>query len=139
MFSTYRRDGRAPPRPGKGPNRVKLRDEYMRRKQAQRVAAELRNRLSRFGKERSLGNMTAAIAHEINPPLVATQNDSLAARRHLHSSPDATSKLMGVVPGPVFIAGYVRRPRNQLNGSFLGSPSNLLFEGIIDGIFCWWQ
>jgi signal transduction histidine kinase len=98
---------------------VALRDEYDQRKQAQSVAARLRNRLTRFGKERSLGTMATAIAHEINQPLIAIQNYAQAARRHLQSSPDATARLMGLftkIEGQVERAGAItQRVRALVN------------------------
>ena len=86
---------------------------------AQSVAASLRNRLTRFGKERGLGTMGTAIAHEINQPLIAIQNYAQAARRHLQSSPDATARLMGLftkIEGQVERAGAItQRVRALVN------------------------
>ena len=99
--------------------RTALRDEYGQRRTAQRIIARLRSRLTRFGKERSLGTMATAIAHEINQPLIAIQNYAQAARRHLQSNADATPKLMGLftkIEGQVERAGAItQRVRALVN------------------------
>lgn len=73
---------------------VVLADECRRRTSAEGVAAQLRGRLARFSKERSLGAMAAAIAHEINQPLIAIQNYALAAKRRIQSELDDKPKLI---------------------------------------------
>ncbi len=71
-----------------------LAEEYARRTQAEGFAARLRARLARFSKERSLGTMATAIAHEINQPLIAIQNYAQAAKRRLQSDVDDKPKLV---------------------------------------------
>lgn len=74
-----------------------LADECGRRAEAESLAARLRARLSRFSKERSVGTMAAAIAHEINQPLIAIQNYAQAVKRRLESDRDDTPKLIELV------------------------------------------
>lgn len=74
-----------------------LRDEYGRRVGAESIAARLRLRLVRFSRERTLGAMAAAIAHEVNQPLLAIQNYAQAARRRLQGHFDDRPKLMELV------------------------------------------
>ena len=115
-----------------------LQDEYDRRRQAQRIAARLRSRLARFGKERSLGTMATTIAHEINQPLIAIQNYAQAARRHLQSDADATPKVMGLftkIEGQVDRAGAItQRVRALVSRSdpqLLPMPLSPLLEEVI--------
>jgi signal transduction histidine kinase len=70
------------------------RDEQGRRREAETVASNLRQRLARFGRERSLGAMATAIAHEINQPLLAIQNYAQAAKRRLEGNLDDKPKLI---------------------------------------------
>lgn len=90
-----------------------------RLRQAQGVAAGLRNRLTRFGRERSLSTMATAVAHEINQPLIAIQNYAQAARRYLQSGIDAKPKLVELVTkidGQVERAGAItQRVRAVVN------------------------
>jgi signal transduction histidine kinase len=71
-----------------------LREEFGRRTQAETFAAQLRGRLERFSKERSLGTMATTISHEVNQPLIAIQNYANAARRRLESNVDDKPKLL---------------------------------------------
>ncbi len=71
-----------------------LADECQRRTRAEGVAAQLRGRLARFSKERSLGTMAASIAHEINQPLIAIQNYAQAAKRRLEGNLGDKAKLI---------------------------------------------
>lgn len=57
--------------------------ENARRAKAEALAAQLRSRLARFSKQRSLGAMATTIAHEINQPLIAIQNYAQAVKRRL--------------------------------------------------------
>jgi signal transduction histidine kinase len=74
-----------------------LRDEHTRGKQTMSDMIALRATLARYGKQRSLGAMATAIAHEINQPLIAIQNYAQAAKRRLGSSDDQTPKLLALV------------------------------------------
>ena len=53
---------------------------------AQVDAAQHRERLAHMARVHTMGEMSAAIAHEVNQPLVAIENYALAARRRLASS-----------------------------------------------------
>ena len=70
-----------------------LRGEYDRRQQSEAVTSELRERLTRFSKERTLGMMTTGIAHEVNQPLSAIQNYALAGIRRSQRDTDETAKM----------------------------------------------
>lgn len=74
--------------------RTMARDEFGRRAAAESVADRLRDRLARLGKERSLGAMATAIAHEINQPLIAIQNYAQAAKRRVEGEVADKPKLM---------------------------------------------
>lgn len=69
-------------------------EECARRSSAEALAAQLRGRLARFSKERSLGAMSVAIAHEINQPLIAIQNYAQAAKRRLQGDAEDKPKLL---------------------------------------------
>jgi len=71
-----------------------LREENTLRRDAESLAVQLRERLARFSKERSLGAMATSIAHEINQPLIAIQNYAQAIRQRLQSRAVETSKLV---------------------------------------------
>jgi signal transduction histidine kinase len=71
-----------------------LRDEFARRGQAESLAARLRARLTRFGRERGLGAVATAISHEINQPLIAIQNYAQAAKRRLQGDAGDKDKVM---------------------------------------------
>ncbi len=73
-----------------------LRDENARGKQTMSDMIALRATLARYGKQRSLGAMATAIAHEINQPLIAIQNYAQAATRRLRSGNDQTPKLQAL-------------------------------------------
>ena len=77
--------------------RDELHDVNDRRRDVETIAARLRERLTRFSKERSLGTMATTIAHEVNQPLIAIQNYAQAARRRLQSENDAVPKLIELV------------------------------------------
>jgi signal transduction histidine kinase len=98
-----------------------LEEEAGRRKNAETMAASLRGRLARFSKDRSLGTMATAIAHEINQPLTAIQNYAQAAKRRLQSDIDDKPKLIelfGKIEGQAERAGMItRRVRSLVNRS----------------------
>jgi len=73
-----------------------LRDENARGRQTMSDMIALRAILARYGKQRSLGAMATAIAHEINQPLIAIQNYAQAAKRRLGSGNDQTPKLQAL-------------------------------------------
>lgn len=73
-----------------------LRDENARGKQTMHDMLALRARLARYGKQRSLGTMATAIAHEINQPLIAIQNYAQAAKRRLQGGNDDMPKLQAL-------------------------------------------
>ncbi len=75
-------------------SRAALHEEFERRTQAETLASALRHQLARFGRERSLGAMATAIAHEINQPLIAIQNYAQAARRRLERGAKDRPKLL---------------------------------------------
>jgi signal transduction histidine kinase len=70
-----------------------LREENTLRRAAEAASLKQRRKLEQFSKERSLGVMATAIAHEINQPLIAVQNYVLAAKQRLRSGVDQTPKL----------------------------------------------
>lgn len=76
---------------------IMLATECAHRNQADALAAQLRGRLARFSKERSLGIMAATIAHEINQPLIAIQNYAQAAKRRLQSQSADKAKIAELV------------------------------------------
>jgi len=100
-----------------------LKDEYGRRKQAEALAARLRDRLARFSKERSLGTMATTIAHEINQPLIAIQNYAQAAKRRLQGDAGDKQKLIelfGKIDGQAERAGAItQRVRSLVSTSDL--------------------
>lgn len=71
-----------------------LHDENERRGEAETLAARLRERITRFSKQRSLGTMATTIAHEINQPLIAIQNYAQAAKRRIQENVEDKSKLI---------------------------------------------
>ncbi len=73
-----------------------LRDENARGKKTMSDMIALRATLAKYGKQRSVGAMATAIAHEINQPLIAIQNYAQAAKRRLLSGDDQTSKLQAL-------------------------------------------
>lgn len=70
-----------------------LKEENTLRRAAEAASLMQQRKLEKFSKERSLGVMATAIAHEINQPLIAIQNYVQAARQRLHSGIDQTAKL----------------------------------------------
>ncbi len=76
---------------------VTLAGENSRRTQAEALAAQLRGRLARFSKERSLGTMTTTLSHEINQPLIAIQNYAQAAKRRIQNAFDDKPKLVELI------------------------------------------
>jgi signal transduction histidine kinase len=89
---------------------ITLADEYARRTQAEGLAAQLRERLARFSKKRSLGAMATGIAHEINQPLIAIQNYAQAAKRRVQGNEDDKPKLIelfGKIEGQAERAGAI--------------------------------
>jgi len=75
-------------------SRAALQSEFGRRTEAEALAFTLRQRLARFGRERSLGAMATAIAHEINQPLLAINNYAQAARRRLERDVEDKPRLL---------------------------------------------
>lgn len=100
-----------------------VRDEYGRRREAETIATRLQARLARFGRERSLGAMATAIAHEINQPLLAIQNYAQAAQRRLESDLDDKPKLIELyakIEGQAARAGAItQRVRSLVSTSDL--------------------
>lgn len=74
-----------------------LHGEYGRRSEVEVIAADLRSRLARFSKTRSLGTMATTIAHEISQPLIAIQNYAQAVRRRLLANTELDAKLIELV------------------------------------------
>jgi len=70
-----------------------LKEENALRQVAETTLMRQRSRLEQYGKERGLGVMATAIAHEINQPLIANQNYLHAARQRLRSGTIETKKL----------------------------------------------
>lgn len=84
--------------------------ECRHRHTAETLAAQLRARLSRISKERSLGTMAAAIVHEVDQPLTAIQNYAQAAKRRLETDLDSRPKLLellGKISGQAERAGSI--------------------------------
>jgi len=100
-----------------------LHDEFGRRTHAETLASGLRQRLARFGRERSLGAMATAISHEINQPLIAIQNYAQAARRRLESDVHDKPKLIELfakIDGQAARAGAItQRVRSLVSASDL--------------------
>jgi C4-dicarboxylate-specific signal transduction histidine kinase len=69
-----------------------LKEENTLRRAAEAASLKQRRKLEKFSKERSLGVMATAIAHEINQPLIAIQNYVQAARQRLSSGVDQSAK-----------------------------------------------
>lgn len=89
---------------------VTLAHEYSRRTRAESLAARLRARLARSSRERSVGVMAAAIAHEVNQPLTAIQNYAQAVRRRLRGEADdrpALIELFAKIEGQAERAGAI--------------------------------
>lgn len=101
--------------------RSELRDELGRRQQAESQVLGLRLRIGRFSRERSLGAMVTAIAHEINQPLIAIQNYAQAARRRVQQGADDPTRLSDLVrkiEGQAQRAGEItQRVRALVGGS----------------------
>jgi signal transduction histidine kinase len=70
-----------------------FKEENTLRRAAETASIKQRRKLEKFSKERSLGVMATAIAHEINQPLIAIQNYVLAAKQRLRGESDQTEKL----------------------------------------------
>jgi signal transduction histidine kinase len=70
-----------------------LKEENTLRRAAEAASLKQRRKLEKFSKERSLGLMVTAIAHEINQPLIAVQNYVQAAKQRISSSIDQPAKL----------------------------------------------
>jgi signal transduction histidine kinase len=70
-----------------------LKEENTLRRAAEAASQKQQRKLENFSKERSLGTMAAAIAHEINQPLIAVQNYVFAAKQRLRSDGGETRKL----------------------------------------------
>jgi len=114
------------------------RDELGRRTEAEGLAARLRDRLGRFARERSLGAMASAIAHEINQPLIAIQNYAQAAKRRLEGNDDDRAKLVelfGKIENQAERAGTITtRVRSLVNASeplLVPTPPRALLDEII--------
>ncbi len=63
--------------------------------EAQRKAARLQRSLDQLGRTQMLGEMAAALAHEINQPLLAVSNFARAAARTLESGDSEVEKVSG--------------------------------------------
>ena len=70
-----------------------LKEENTLRRAAEAASQKQQRKLEKFSKERSLGAMATAIAHEINQPLIAVQNYVFAAKQRLRSDGGETRKL----------------------------------------------
>jgi signal transduction histidine kinase/ABC-type uncharacterized transport system substrate-binding protein len=70
-----------------------LKEENTLRRAAEAASLKQRRKLEKFSKERSLGVMATAIAHEINQPLIAIQNYVQAAKQRVSSGIDQPAKL----------------------------------------------
>ena len=70
-----------------------LKEENTMRRAAEAASLKQQRKLAKFSKERSLGIMATAIAHEINQPLIAVQNYVQAAKQRVSSSVDQPAKL----------------------------------------------
>jgi signal transduction histidine kinase len=70
-----------------------LKEENTLRRAAEAASQKQRRKLEKFSKERSLGLMVTAIAHEINQPLIAVQNYVQAAKQRISSNLDQPAKL----------------------------------------------
>jgi signal transduction histidine kinase len=102
---------------------VVLANECVRRNKAEALAAQLRGRLARFSKERSLGTMAATIAHEINQPMIAIQNYAQAAKRRLqghYADKAKIAELVSKVEGQAERAGTIMQRVRSLVSS--GEP-----------------
>jgi signal transduction histidine kinase len=115
-----------------------LHDEYERRKQAEITTSRMRERLSRFSKERSLGAMATTIAHEINQPLIAIQNYAQAAKRRLQDNLVEKTKLIelfGKIEGQAERAGAItQRVRSLVSRTdrrLIPTPLAPLIEEVI--------
>lgn len=89
-----------------------LEDQSERRREAESLAAGLRERMSRFSRQRSLGTMATTIAHEINQPLIAIQNYAQAASRRLEDAPEqaeSLARLIGKIEQQAGRAGDITR------------------------------
>jgi signal transduction histidine kinase/ABC-type uncharacterized transport system substrate-binding protein len=73
--------------------RTSLKAENTLRRAAEAASEKQRRKLEQFSKERSLGLMVTAIAHEINQPLIAVQNYVQAAKQRVSSRIDQPAKL----------------------------------------------
>ena len=84
--------------------------ECRHRNTAETLATQLRGRLARISKERSLGTMATAIVHEVDQPVTAIQNYVQAAKRRLETQLDSTPKLLellGKISGQAERAGGI--------------------------------
>lgn len=103
-------------------SQVELAEENSRRIHVEAIAGQLRGRLASFSKERSLGTMATAIAHEINQPLIAIQNYAQAAKRRVESDLDDKPKLVELltkIEGQAQRAGTItRRVRALVDKSY---------------------
>jgi len=100
--------------------RTAVQDEHGRRRDAETIAARLQATLARFSRERSLGAMATAIAHEINQPLIAIQNYAQAAKRRLESNVDDKPKLLELhakIEGQAARAGAITQRVRSLVGT----------------------
>jgi signal transduction histidine kinase len=70
--------------------------EEEKRKKAEEEAARLRNELARYLRVNMLGEISGALAHELNQPLAAILSSAQAGLRFLHSG-KANSELLGSI------------------------------------------
>jgi signal transduction histidine kinase len=103
--------------------RNKVRAELGLRAKAEALAAGLQSQLARLGRERSMGAVATAIAHEVNQPLIAIQNYAQAAKRRLQEGSEGRSKLVELfakIEGQAERAGTItQRIRNLVSHSDL--------------------
>lgn len=125
-------------------NRAKLRrtqsalkNAHDRRRDAESVVTRQRKSLARFTKERTLGAVATGIAHEINQPLVAIQNYTQAAKRHLESRVDGTSKLielLGKIEHQAGRAGDIVQGIRSLVNTDTGELRPVALDGLVEQV-----
>lgn len=86
--------------------------------EAQREALELQAELAHVGRLRTMGELVAALAHELNQPLAAIMSNAQAAQRFLNASPpdlhEVAEILRDVVADDARAAEVIRRLRSFL-------------------------
>lgn len=92
-------------------NALAFRNAEMSAQRANAETAQTRERLAHLARVEAVGAMTAAVAHEINQPLMAITNYTLAGRRRLDGDGRIDRvklvDLLGKIAGQVALAGQV--------------------------------